>query len=103
AIKIVDDRNLFSSRRRHTRSKRDWSSDVCSSDLPKMLPHIPHMRVFIAEDLGCHMDDVNVKATTTEKLGFTGRGEGIACEAVAQIGRASCRERKASWSQASLL
>ncbi len=32
-----------------------------------MLPHIPQMRVFIAEDLGCHMDDVNVKATTTEK------------------------------------
>ncbi|MEG3386125.1 2-C-methyl-D-erythritol 2,4-cyclodiphosphate synthase [Salmonella enterica] len=31
-----------------------------------MLPHIPQMRVFIAEDLGCHMDDVNVKATTTE-------------------------------------
>lgn len=43
---------------------------------PKMLPHIPQMRVFIAEDLGCHMDDVNVKATTTEKLGFTGRGKG---------------------------
>ena len=52
---------------------------------PKMLPHIPQMRVFIAEDLGCHMDDVNVKATTTEKLGFTGRGEGIACEAVALL------------------
>ncbi|MDI5568568.1 2-C-methyl-D-erythritol 2,4-cyclodiphosphate synthase, partial [Salmonella enterica subsp. enterica serovar Kentucky] len=46
---------------------------------PKMLPHIPQMRVFIAEDLGCHLDDVNVKATTTEKLGFTGRGESIAC------------------------
>ena len=56
---------------------------------PKMLPHIPQMRVFIAEDLGCHMDDVNVKATTTEKLGFTGRGEGIACEAVALLVKAS--------------
>jgi 2-C-methyl-D-erythritol 2,4-cyclodiphosphate synthase len=52
---------------------------------PKMAPHIPQMRVFIAEDLGCHMDDVNVKATTTEKLGFTGRGEGIAAEAVALL------------------
>lgn len=49
---------------------------------PKMAPHIPQMRIFLAEDLQCHMDDVNVKATTTEQLGFTGRGEGIACEAV---------------------
>ncbi|MDU7867971.1 MAG: 2-C-methyl-D-erythritol 2,4-cyclodiphosphate synthase, partial [Pantoea sp.] len=52
---------------------------------PKMLPHVPQMRINIAEDLGCHMDAVNVKATTTEKLGFTGRGEGIACEAVALL------------------
>lgn len=52
---------------------------------PKMLPHVPQMRINIAEDLGIHMDEVNVKATTTEKLGFTGRGEGIACEAVALL------------------
>ncbi|MGL9773593.1 MAG: 2-C-methyl-D-erythritol 2,4-cyclodiphosphate synthase [Sodalis sp. (in: enterobacteria)] len=56
---------------------------------PKMAPHIPRMRVNIAEDLGCHMDDVNVKATTTEQLGFTGRGEGIACEALALLVRTS--------------
>jgi 2-C-methyl-D-erythritol 2,4-cyclodiphosphate synthase len=54
---------------------------------PKMAPHIAQMRVFLAEDLGCHMDDVNVKATTTEQLGFTGRGEGIACEAVALLSK----------------
>ncbi|OZI14674.1 2-C-methyl-D-erythritol 2,4-cyclodiphosphate synthase, partial [Sodalis-like symbiont of Philaenus spumarius] len=54
---------------------------------PKMAPHIPKMRVNIAEDLGCYMNDVNVKATTTEQLGFTGSGEGIACEAVALLVR----------------
>ncbi|WP_213991541.1 2-C-methyl-D-erythritol 2,4-cyclodiphosphate synthase [Sodalis sp. dw_96] len=55
---------------------------------PKMAPHIPQMRINIAEDLGCHMDDVSVKATTTEHLGFTGRGEGIACEAVVLLHKA---------------
>ncbi len=49
---------------------------------PKMAPHIPAMRQHIADDLGIDVDAVNVKATTTEKLGFTGRGEGIAAEAV---------------------
>lgn len=49
---------------------------------PKMAPHIPAMRTHIAADLGIPLDDVNVKATTTERLGFTGRGEGIAAEAV---------------------
>ena len=44
---------------------------------PKMAPHIPQMRAYIAEDLQCDIDAINVKATTTEKLGFNGRGEGI--------------------------
>lgn len=52
---------------------------------PKMRPYIDEMRVLIAQDLQCDMTQVNVKATTTEKLGFTGRGEGIACEAVALL------------------
>ncbi|MGM0570771.1 2-C-methyl-D-erythritol 2,4-cyclodiphosphate synthase [Marinobacter sp.] len=49
---------------------------------PKMAPHVAAMRQHIAEDLGIPMDRVSVKATTTERLGFTGRGEGIACQAV---------------------
>lgn len=49
---------------------------------PKMLPYIQSMREVIAKDLETAIDNVNVKATTTEKLGFTGRKEGIACEAV---------------------
>ncbi len=52
---------------------------------PKMLPHIPQMRANIAADLGIDIDCVSVKATTTEKLGFTGRGEGIAAQATALI------------------
>ncbi|WP_251372146.1 2-C-methyl-D-erythritol 2,4-cyclodiphosphate synthase [Rheinheimera oceanensis] len=49
---------------------------------PKMAPHINAMRQCIAEDLACQLSQVNVKATTTEKLGFVGRKEGIAAEAV---------------------
>ena len=49
---------------------------------PKMAPHISTMVSNIAADLGVENSQVNVKATTTEKLGFTGRGEGIAAEAV---------------------
>jgi len=52
---------------------------------PKMAPHIERMRALIAEDLGVQVDQVNVKATTTEKLGFTGREEGIAVHAVALL------------------
>jgi len=50
---------------------------------PKLAPHIPGMRTIIAEALGCDEGRVNVKATTTEELGFAGRGEGIAAYAVA--------------------
>lgn len=48
---------------------------------PKMSPHIDNMRANIANDCQCATEQINVKATTTEKLGFAGRKEGIACYA----------------------
>jgi 2-C-methyl-D-erythritol 2,4-cyclodiphosphate synthase len=52
---------------------------------PRMAPHIARMRENIAADLGLPVDVVNVKATTTEELGFAGRGEGIAAQAICLI------------------
>lgn len=57
-------------------------------ELPKLSPHTEQMRAHIAEDCNVDISAINVKATTTEKLGFTGRGEGIAAEAVCLIEKA---------------
>jgi 2-C-methyl-D-erythritol 2,4-cyclodiphosphate synthase len=59
------------------------STVIC--ERPKLSPHTEQMRMNIAEDCQLAIDAVNVKATTTEKLGFTGRGEGIAAESVCLI------------------
>ena len=58
---------------------------VC--ERPKLAPHIDAMRANLAADLGCTVGDVSVKATTSERLGFTGRGEGIAAFAVVLLQR----------------
>ena len=55
---------------------------------PKVGPHAAAMRALLADDLGVDVDAVSVKATTTETLGFTGRGEGIAAQAVCLLVRA---------------
>jgi 2-C-methyl-D-erythritol 2,4-cyclodiphosphate synthase len=55
---------------------------------PKILPFVPAMAANLAADLGVPAEAVNIKGKTTEKLGFTGRGEGIAAQAVALLARA---------------
>ena len=57
---------------------------ICA-ERPKMNPHIPQMQDTMAAIIGCAPDQVSIKATTTEKLGFTGRQEGISAYAVALI------------------
>ena len=57
------------------------------AERPKMNPHIPAMQQCMAEVIGCDPDQISIKATTTERLGFTGRQEGISAYAVALIER----------------
>lgn len=57
---------------------------VCA-ERPKLNPHIPAMKACLAEVMGCDEEDVSIKATTTERLGFTGREEGISAYAVVLI------------------
>ena len=57
---------------------------ICA-ERPKMNPHIPQMQQCLAQVIGCDPDQISIKATTTERLGFTGREEGISAYAVALI------------------
>ena len=59
---------------------------ICA-ERPKMNPHIPKMQQCMAEVIGCDPDQISIKATTTERLGFTGREDGISAYAVALIER----------------
>lgn len=57
---------------------------ICA-ERPKMNPHIPAMKECLAKVMDCDVDDISIKATTTEKLGFTGREEGISAYATVLI------------------
>ncbi|CAM2741498.1 2-C-methyl-D-erythritol 2,4-cyclodiphosphate synthase [Vibrio ordalii] len=83
--KGADSRELLKDvyRRVKAQGYRLGNADVTIiAQAPKMAPYIEAMCVAIAQDLETTLDNINVKATTTERLGFTGRKEGIACEAV---------------------
>ncbi|TMX33135.1 2-C-methyl-D-erythritol 2,4-cyclodiphosphate synthase [Vibrio rotiferianus] len=83
--KGVDSRELLKDvyRRVKEQGYRLGNADVTiMAQAPKMAPHIDAMCAAIAEDLETDISNINVKATTTERLGFTGRKEGIATEAV---------------------
>ena len=84
----------------HCLARRRWETSACLEEhyflienvdstiiaqAPKMKPHIEQMRRNIAEALQVDISQVSVKATTEERLGFTGRGEGISAQAVALI------------------
>jgi 2-C-methyl-D-erythritol 2,4-cyclodiphosphate synthase len=72
-------------------AERGWRAGnvdgVVVCERPKLAPHVDAMRARLASDLGIAPDAVGVKATTSEKLGFTGRGEGIAAQAVVLLER----------------
>jgi len=86
--KGIDSRKLLREVAQLLRQKKLRVSNVDATIIaqaPKMASHIATMRANLASDLGVAPDAVNVKAKTTEKLGFVGRGEGIAAEAIALL------------------
>ena len=76
---------------RDTLAERGWRVENLDATLvaqaPRMGPHIDQMLANLAQDTGVSRDRVNVKATTTERMGFTGRGEGIAAHAVVLLSK----------------
>ena len=85
AYKGIDSQLLLAHTRDllHTAGYRIGNIDVTLiAQAPKLAPYIEAMRETLARTLGIDVDRLNVKATTEERLGFTGRGEGISCHAV---------------------
>ena len=88
AFKGIDSRILL---KRVHESIQQKAYKIINADItilaqaPKLAPHIPEMRKILSADLGLNTEDLNIKATTTEKMGFIGRKEGIAVYAVCLI------------------
>lgn len=85
AIKGIDSKEILKQVYQEAKTngfKIENTDMIIIAEKPKMAPYIPKMRDVIAEILECELSQVNIKATTTEKLGFTGRGEGIAAQAI---------------------
>ncbi|WP_284380982.1 2-C-methyl-D-erythritol 2,4-cyclodiphosphate synthase [Litoribrevibacter albus] len=84
----IDSRKLLRHVMELLKDRGYWVINVdCTivAQAPKMAPHIDQMRVLLASDLAITQADINVKATTTEKLGFVGRKEGVEAHAVVLI------------------
>ena len=90
AFKGVDSRQLLREAWHRIREKGYHLGNLditIIAQAPRMAPYIAQMRLHLSGDLHCQIDNINVKATTTEQLGFIGRTEGIACTAVALLKR----------------
>lgn len=86
----VDSRELLREAQRKTQGWRIVNVDATViAQRPRLAPHIAAMQAHIAADLDISLDRVNVKASTTEHMGFTGRGEGVAALAVVLLAAAS--------------
>jgi 2-C-methyl-D-erythritol 2,4-cyclodiphosphate synthase len=96
AYRDADSRELL---RRVVAMLRESALEVANADLtvvaqqPRLAPHVAAMRALLAADLGVPIERVSVKATTTEGMGFTGRGEGIAAHAVVLLAETGHGER----------
>lgn len=92
SYKGIDSRELL---RRVSALIRNKGFSLVNADMtliaqaPKMSPHITTMRENLSTDLNCDISQLNIKATTTEKLGFEGRGEGIAAQVVVLLNTAA--------------
>ena len=92
AYKGIDSQKLLAHVRDLLRDKgyRVGNIDVTViAQAPKLAPHLPAMTEQLCSTLGISPDRLNIKATTEERLGFTGRGEGIACHAVCLLEKTS--------------